>query len=108
MRVTVPQLILLLLRYDVHGSVGKANLPGIVTSVNPVTPWLTSIYGFMGTSMQRRIEIFMILTMHLSLDRKVRLFREAANKNPSDSFVNCCVYSLTGFIEETVIQSIHR
>lgn len=41
-----------------HGSTAVTNLPRIATGNNPMTPWMTSLYGFMGTSMQRRIEIF--------------------------------------------------
>ena len=84
-----------------HGSVGKANLPGIVTSVNPVTPWLTSIYGFMGTSMQRRIEIFHDINDAFKLGREGEI-REAANKIPA-ILSSIAVYIVwTGFIEETV------
>ena len=84
-----------------HGSVGKANLPGIVTSVNPITPWLTSIYGFMGTSMQRRIEIFHDINDAFKLGREGEI-REAANKIPA-ILSSIAVYIVwTGFIEETV------
>ena len=41
-----------------HGSTAVTNLPRIAASQGPIGPWLTSLYGFMGTSMQRRIEIF--------------------------------------------------
>ena len=40
-----------------HGSTAITNLPRIATGDNPLTPWMTSLYGFMGTSMQRRIEM---------------------------------------------------
>lgn len=40
-----------------HGSTAITNLPRIATGNNPITPWMTSLYGFMGTSMQRRMEM---------------------------------------------------
>jgi hypothetical protein len=40
-----------------HGSTAITNLPRIVTGNDLLTPWMTSLYGFMGTSMQRRIEM---------------------------------------------------
>jgi len=40
-----------------HGSTAITNQPLIVSNSGPLAPWLTSIYGFFGTNMQRRIEI---------------------------------------------------
>ena len=40
-----------------HGSTAVTSRPMIATGNNPVTPWFTSLYGFMGTSLNRRIEL---------------------------------------------------
>jgi hypothetical protein len=40
-----------------HGSTAITNQPTIVSHTNPLSPWLTTIYGFFGTNMQRRFEI---------------------------------------------------
>jgi len=40
-----------------HGSTNVVNQPMIVSTNGVLAPWLTSIYGFFGTNMQRRIEI---------------------------------------------------
>lgn len=40
-----------------HGSTAITNIPGIATSKGPLGPWLTTVYGFMGTMLQRRIEL---------------------------------------------------
>jgi hypothetical protein len=40
-----------------HGSTNVVNQPMIVSNTGVLAPWLTSIYGFFGTNMQRRLEI---------------------------------------------------
>jgi len=40
-----------------HGTTGRADIPELVAGGGPVHGWLTSVYGFMGTRMQRMIEI---------------------------------------------------
>jgi hypothetical protein len=40
-----------------HGSTAITNQPLIVSNSGPLAPWMTSIYGFFGTNMQRRIEL---------------------------------------------------
>ena len=40
-----------------HGSTAVTNLPTIAAGKGPLAPWFTSLYGFMGTNMQRRIEL---------------------------------------------------
>ena len=40
-----------------HGSTNVVNQPMIVSRDGVLAPWLTSIYGFFGTNMQRRIEV---------------------------------------------------
>ncbi len=40
-----------------HGSTAVTNQPSLVRGGGPLHGWLTSVYGFFGTAMQRRIEI---------------------------------------------------
>jgi hypothetical protein len=40
-----------------HGSTSVTNAPGIVSNRGVLAPWLTTIYGFWGTRMQRMFEI---------------------------------------------------
>lgn len=40
-----------------HGSTAITNQPALVSGGGPMHGWLTSIYGFFGTVMQRRIEL---------------------------------------------------
>jgi hypothetical protein len=40
-----------------HGSTAATNQPALVASRGALHGWLTSVYGFFGTAMQRRIEI---------------------------------------------------
>ena len=40
-----------------HGSTAATNQPALVRGGGPLHGWLTSVYGFFGTAMQRRIEI---------------------------------------------------
>ncbi len=40
-----------------HGTTGRADIPELVAGGGPAHGWLTSVYGFMGTRMQRMIEI---------------------------------------------------
>jgi hypothetical protein len=40
-----------------HGSTATTNQPALVRGGGPLHGWLTSVYGFFGTAMQRRIEI---------------------------------------------------
>lgn len=84
-----------------HGSTAITNLPRIATGDNPVTPWLTSLYGFMGTSMQRRIEIFHDLNDAYKLGMGGDI-RAAGGKLPG-ILSSLGVYVLwTGIVEEGV------
>lgn len=40
-----------------HGSTAQTNQPALVRGGGPLHGWLTSVYGFFGTAMNRRIEI---------------------------------------------------
>ena len=84
-----------------HGSTAVTNLPRIAANSGPVTPWLTSLYGFMGTSMQRRIEIFHDINDAYKLGMEGQI-REAGKMVPS-ILSSVGVYVLyTGLVEEMV------
>lgn len=40
-----------------HGSTAVTNAPRIAAGTGVLAPWMTTLYGFFGTNMQRRIEI---------------------------------------------------
>lgn len=84
-----------------HGSTAVTNLPRIAANSGPITPWLTSLYGFMGTSMQRRIEIFHDINdaYKLGMGGDIR----AAAKMVPTILSSTAVYVLyTGAIEELI------
>jgi hypothetical protein len=84
-----------------HGSTAVTNLPRIAANSGPITPWITSLYGFMGTSMQRRIEIFhdMNDAYKLGMDGEIK---EAAKMLPK-ILSSVGVYVIyTGLVEEMV------
>ena len=84
-----------------HGSMAEVNLPSIAAGNSMFTPWLTSLYGFMGTSLQRRIEIYHDINDAYRLGMKGEI-REAASYIP-DILSKTAVYIVwTGIIEEAV------
>jgi len=64
-----------------HGSTAQTNQPALVRGGGPLHGWLTSVYGFFGTAMQRRIEIAHQLNdaYHLVGDGEIK---SAASKVP--------------------------
>lgn len=64
-----------------HGSTAITNLPRAVRSTGILAPWMTSFYGFMGTVLQRRIEIAHDVADSYRLVRAGE-FAEAAKKVP--------------------------
>lgn len=64
-----------------HGSTSAANRPAMVRGGGPLGSWMTSIYGFMGTIMQRRIEIAHVIADQYR-DVKAGEFTEAFRKAP--------------------------
>lgn len=84
-----------------HGSTAITNLPSIARGSGPVTPWLTSLYGFMGTSMQRRIEIFHDVNDAYKLGMQGQI-REAAKFVPSILSSTAVYVAWTGLVEELV------
>lgn len=64
-----------------HGSTAITNLPRFVRRAGPLGSWMTSIYGFMGTIMQRRIEIAHDLNDIYHLGREGEI-KQAAKRVP--------------------------
>jgi hypothetical protein len=93
-----------------HGSTAITNLPAIATSQDVLGPWMTSLYGFMGTNMQRRIEIFHDLNdaYHLGMEGEI----SKASKLLPTVLSSIAVYGVwTGLVEEVASQqffSDHR
>lgn len=84
-----------------HGSTAVTSRPMIATGSNPVTPWLTSLYGFMGTSLNRRIEIMHDMNDFYKLGRKGEITEAAKMLPPILS--GLAVYVVwTGLVEEHV------
>lgn len=84
-----------------HGSTAVTNLPSIARGSGPVTPWLTSLYGFMGTSMQRRIEIFHDVNDAYKLGMQGQI-REAAKMVPTILSSTGVYVVWTGLVEELI------
>lgn len=84
-----------------HGSTSIVNQPTIVSHTNPLSPWLTSIYGFFGTNMQRRFEIAHDLNDAYKLAKGGEI-KQAAAMAPS-TFANIMTYVVwPGLVEEAV------
>jgi hypothetical protein len=64
-----------------HGSTAQTNQPGLVRGGGPLHGWLTSVYGFFGTAMNRRIEIAHNLNDIYQLGKE-REIKAAAAKVP--------------------------
>lgn len=65
-----------------HGSTAVTNQPALVRGGGPLHGWLTSIYGFFGTVMQRRIELAHAINDAYKLGREGEI-RAAAKQVPS-------------------------
>src|SRR6185437_766555 len=62
-----------------HGSTAITNQPALVRGGGPLNNWLTSVYGFFGTAMQRRIEIAHDLSDTFKLAKEGEIKSAAAN-----------------------------
>lgn len=84
-----------------HGSTAASNLPMIAAGTGPLSQWVTSLYGFMGTNMQRRIEIIHDVNDWYKLGRQGDIGR-AAKMTPA-ILSSLAVYVVwTGLVEELV------
>lgn len=73
-----------------HGSTAITNQPGIVRGGGPVHGWLTSIYGFFGTNMQRRVELAHAINDAYKMGREGEI--AAAAKKMPDILAQTMVY----------------
>lgn len=64
-----------------HGSTAQTNQPALVRGGGPLHGWLTSVYGFFGTAMNRRIEIAHKLNDTYQLGKEGEI-KQAAAKVP--------------------------
>ena len=62
-----------------HGSTAITNQPGLVRGQGALHNWLTSVYGFFGTAMQRRIELAQDIHDTFGLAKQGELNKAAAN-----------------------------
>lgn len=62
-----------------HGSTAITNQPGLVRGHGPLNNWLTSVYGFFGTAMQRRIELAQDIHDTFGLAKQGELNKAASN-----------------------------
>jgi hypothetical protein len=62
-----------------HGSTAETNQPALVRGGGPLHGWLTSVYGFFGTAMQRRIEIAHQLNDTYQLGKEGEIKAAASN-----------------------------
>lgn len=87
-----------------HGSTAETNQPPLVQSGGPLHSWLTSVYGFFGTAMQRRIETAYKLNdaWELGKDREIK----AASKKLASAFGDFMTYMVWPTIVEEAVQGI--
>jgi hypothetical protein len=84
-----------------HGSTAITSLPRVAASGGLMEPWVTSLYGFMGANMQRRIEIAHDVSDAWKLAKGKEL-GAAAKALPKilDSVMSNVIW--VGIVEETV------
>jgi hypothetical protein len=87
-----------------HGSTAETNQPPFVRGGGPLHSWLTSVYGFFGTAMQRRIETAHKLNDAWNLGKEGEI--EAASKKMGSAFVDFMTYMVWPTIVEEVVQGI--
>ncbi len=88
-----------------HGSTAETNLPPAVSGSGDVAhPWLTSVYGFFGTAMQRRIETAHKLndTYHHLSDGEFK----AASQKAWSAFGDFMTYMFWPTVVEELVQGI--
>lgn len=89
-----------------HGSTAETNQPPLVRGSGEVLhPWLTSVYGFFGTAMQRRIETAHKLIDAYDLGVNEREFGKASRKL-SSAFGDFMTYMIWPTIVEEAVNGI--
>jgi len=84
-----------------HGSTATTNQPALVRGGGPLHGWLTSVYGFFGTVMQRRIEIMHTMNDTFQLGKRGEI-ASAAKLLPGLSADILTYYVIPTAIEEWV------
>ena len=87
-----------------HGSTAETNQPPFVRGGGPLHSWLTSVYGFFGTAMQRRIETAHKLNDAWNLGKDGEI--KAASKKMGSAFADFMTYMVWPTIVEEVVQGI--
>lgn len=87
-----------------HGSTAETNQPPLVRGGGPLHGWLTSVYGFFGTAMQRRIETAYKLNDAWQLGKEGEL--NAASKKLGSAFTDFMTYMVWPTIVEELVQGI--
>jgi hypothetical protein len=84
-----------------HGSTARTNQPELVRGGGPLHGWLTSVYGFFGTVMQRRIELMHSMNDIFQLGKEHEI-KAAAARTPG-LFMDFLTYMvIPTYIEEKV------
>lgn len=84
-----------------HGSTAITNQPGFVRGGGPFHSWLTTLYGFFGTQMQRRAEIAFLINDTYKLGREGEI-RAAIGNVPQLSALMFSAIIWPTLIEELV------
>ncbi len=87
-----------------HGSTAETNQPPLVRGGGPLHGWLTSVYGFFGTAMQRRIEMAHKVNDAWQLGKEKEI--AAASKKAGSAFVDFMTYMVWPTIVEEAVTGI--
>lgn len=87
-----------------HGSTAETNQPPLVQSGGPLHAWLTSVYGFFGTAMQRRIETAHKLNDAWELGKQRDI--NAASRKLASVFGDFMTYMVWPTIVEEAVQGL--
>jgi hypothetical protein len=87
-----------------HGSTAETNLPPIARSGGPINRYLTAVYGFFGTAMQRRIELAQQVNDTYKLGREGEI--RNASKNVAPMLRNFMTYIVWPTIVEEAVRGM--
>lgn len=87
-----------------HGSTAETNQPAIVRGGGALHSWLTSVYGFFGTAMQRRIETAYKINDAYKLGREGEI--KKAGAKAGSAFVDFMTYMVWPTIVEELVTGI--
>ncbi len=86
-----------------HGSTAQVNQPALVRGGGPLHSWLTSIYGFFGTDMQRKIETAHAINDMYQLGKEGEI--KSAAKMAPGIVADIMTYAIWTVIVEEVVSS---